>query len=124
MITYSPTAINARLQSLANALNNGILILLAGAVHVATVQLAFPFGTVNGGVLTFGSLPLSTEATGSGVVTEAIITDSSGTLMIEHLTVGVPPIPGFDVYISNGHNTTEIDAGQVVQILSAQIQGE
>lgn len=125
-ITYSIPAINARLLGVNNAVGdagNGFLILLAGAVHVSTIQLANPMGTVDNGVLTFSGTLLDVAAAATGFVTSAIITDALGVIMVSGLTVGVPPTPGYDIYISNGLNTTQIAAGQTVQVLSAQITG-
>lgn len=125
-VVYSTVAINYRLQGDINAIGqagNGFLILLAGAVHVSTIQLAQPCGTVNNGVLTFSGTLLDPAAAATGTVNGAMITDANGVVMISGLTVGVPPTPGFDIYISNGVNTTLIQAGQTVQVLSAQITG-
>lgn len=125
-VTYSIPAINSRLLALANVIDqagNGFLILRAGAANVCSIQLANPCAAVDGGVLTFDA-PLQETADASGVVTEAIMTDAAGVIMIEHLTVGVPPTAGYDIYISNSKNTTEVVAGNVVTVLSAQIQGE
>ena len=125
-VTYTIPAINGRLLGLIAAVvaaGNGSLILLAGASVVSTISLANPFGTVDNGVLTFSGTLLDPAAAGTGFITSAIITDANGVIMISGLTVGIAPTPGYDIYINNGHNTTEIDAGQTVQVLSAQITG-
>jgi hypothetical protein len=125
-IVYSVTAINARLLGLVSAIDegsaNGQLILLANSTVISTITLNKPSGTVNGGVLTFSGPLLNSAAANAGSVTGAQITDSNGVLMISGLTAGIPG-SGADIIISNGLNSTFINAGQAVQLLSAQIVG-
>ena len=125
--TYSPTAINYRLQGVVSAIDsggsNGSLVLLAGAAVVATVQLALPCGTVSGGILTFSGTPLlSPAASATGVVTTAQIRNSVGNVMLADLSVGIPGSTAA-VIIANGQNRLLITAGNAVQILAAQIIG-
>jgi hypothetical protein len=76
---------------------------------------------VAGGVLTF-TVPRTTVATGTGIATAAIITDFTGALMISDLTVGIP-LSGANLIVSNGVNTLQFNAGQVVVLVSGQIIG-
>lgn len=126
-VTYSQSAINYRLQGVVDAIDsgggNGSLEFLAGSTVVSTVSLARPCGTVNGRVLTFDGTLLDPSAAATGFITEGRIYASDGTLMISGLTVGIPPSGDYDILISNGLNSTEITAGQVVSVLSAQITG-
>lgn len=125
-ITYSTTAINDRLLGVVAAIDaggtNGSLKLLAGGTTISTIQLAVPSGTVNGGILTFSGTLLDPSAANTGSPTEGRIYDSNGSVVISGLTVGVP-LSGADIAITNGLNTTKINAGQVVSLLSAQITG-
>ena len=123
-IEYSQTAINARLQAVVDTIGasgNGFIALKAGASTLVAIQLANPCGTVSGGVLTFGGTMQDT-ATGTGTATVCNVTDALGVDVITGLTVGIP-FSGAEVIISNGLNSTLISSGQIVQVLSAQIQG-
>jgi len=126
-VTYSTFAINYRLLGVVDAIDagggNGYLTLLVGSTVVSTISLARPAGTVDAGVLTFSGTLLDPAAAGTGLVTEGRIYDSTGTLIISGLTVGIPPSTGYDILISNGLNSTLITAGQTVALLSAQITG-
>jgi hypothetical protein len=125
-IVYSTTAINARLNGVVSAIDggpgNGVMLLLAGGVTLATITLAKPSGTVAGGILTFvvPQLDLSADATGNA--DGARIQDSTGAIMISGLTVGIP-LSGANVIIANGFNTTHVTVGQVVTLISGQIIG-
>lgn len=125
-VTYSVSAINYRLQGVIDAIDsgstNGYLIIRASGAALATIQLARPCGTVNGGILTFDGQLLDTSADSTGVADNVIITDGDGIEMVSGLTVGIPGGPQ-EVIISNGLNSTLITAGQVVALLSAQITG-
>ena len=126
-VNYTLPAINDRLQGVVTAIDegggNGSLELLANNTVVSTISLARPSGTVNGGVLTFSGQLLDPSAAATGFITEGRVYDSNGILIIFGLTVGVPPISGFDILISNGMNSTLITLGQTVAVLSAQITG-
>jgi len=122
-IVYSQAVINARLQGIVTELGtSATLVMLAGGTTVSTIQLSSPVATVSGGVLTFTGQLLDTSAASTGVVTSAIIKDSTGATAISNLSVGIPG-GSQDVIISNGLNSTLITAGQVVALLSAQITG-
>jgi len=124
-IVYSTTAINARLNGVVSVIDGGggpgNLSVYAGALLLAAVPLGTPSGVVAGGVLTF-TVPRTTVATGTGIATAAIITDFTGALMISDLTVGIP-LSGANLIVSNGVNTLQFNAGQVVVLVSGQIIG-
>lgn len=123
---YSSTAIDFRLQGVVSAVDaggtNGSLRLMDGGTLVSTISLAVPCGTVSGGILTFSGTLLDPSAAATGSVDSGAIFDSNGDVVISGLTAGVP-LSGADIIISNGLNSTLITAGQVVQVLSAQIRG-
>jgi hypothetical protein len=125
-VTYSPTAINYRLQGDVSAIDsgggNGSLVLRADSTVISTISLARPCGTVSGGILTFTGTLLDPSAAATGVVNNAQILNSAGVVMISDLTVGIPSQVA-DIIISNGLNSTRISSGQAVQVLAAQIQG-
>lgn len=122
-VIYSPAAITARMNGVVTAIGNGAnLILKAGGTTVSTIALASPAGTVNGGILTFTGTLLDPAAAATGDVNSGAIYDSTGTVVISGLSVGIP-LSGADIIISNGLNSTIITAGQTVALLSAQIQG-
>jgi hypothetical protein len=124
-VIYSQTAINGRLNAVVSAidqgLTNGYLYLYANNSVVSTIQLAYPAGTVNGGILTFGGTLLDPSAAGTGLVTAGVITDSNGNVMISGMTVGIP-LSGAQILINNGLNTTAISSGQAVSV-TGQITG-
>lgn len=125
-VTYSLTCINARLQGVVSTIDggggNGNLVLLAdGGITLCTIQLAFPCGTVSGGILTFSGT-LSGVASTTGTITSGQITNFAGTIVVSGLTVGIPGDP-VDITITNGLNSTLVAAGQTVQLLGAQITG-
>lgn len=124
-VIYSLAAINYRLLGVVSAidqgLTNGYLYLYAGGSIVSTVQLAYPAGTVNGGILTFSGTLLDPSAAGTGLITAGVVTDSNGNVMISGMTVGIP-LSGAEILINNGLNTTLISSGQAVSV-TAQITG-
>lgn len=122
-VVYSLSAINARLNAVVGTIGNGgSLVLLAQSTTISTIALAFPCGTVNGGVLTFTGTLLDPSASGTGTVTGAIVKDGLGNIVVSGLTAGIPGT-GADIIISNGLNSTFITASQSVQLLSATITG-
>lgn len=125
-VDYSATAIGYRLQGVIDAIDaggsNGSLIICAGGATLSTISLSRPCGTVDNGVLTFVGTLVDTSAAATGTADNAIIKDSTGTVMVSGLTVGIP-LAAVDITISNGLNSTVITAGQSVQLLSAQIIG-
>jgi hypothetical protein len=121
-VTYTQTAINARLNGVVTVIGNGgFFKLYAGGLLVSTITLASPCGTVAGGILTF-TAPQSGTAAATGLLTEGRITDSTGTEMITGLSVGIP-LSGANIIVSNGFNTIQVTAGQTVTMLSGQIIG-
>lgn len=112
-ITYSTTVKNNRLTQVLNAIDGGAGngILKIGTTGMATtlvsVTLAKPSATVSAGVLTFSGLPKSGTASATGTAAAAQITDSTGALVVDGLTVGTS---GTDIIIDN----TSITTGQTV----------
>ena len=125
-VVYSSTAIDDRLDGVVTAIDSGggpgSLKLYAGVSVISTIALAFPCGTVSGGILTFSGTLLDPSAAATGSVNAAAIANSNGDTIVSGLSVGIP-LSGADIVINNGLNTTLINAGQVVSVLSAQIIG-
>jgi hypothetical protein len=124
-ISYSIFAINYRLLGVVTATGiggNGSLRLYAGSTLISTISLANPCGNVDGGVLTFTGTLLDPSAANTGKVDSGSIYNGVGNLIASGLKAGIP-LSGADIIISNGLNSTLITAGQVVQVLSAQITG-
>lgn len=125
-IVYSSTAIDFRLQGVVSAVDigglPGSLKLFDGGVTVSTIALGIPCGTVSNEILTLGGTLLDPAASATGSVDSGALYDSNGDVVISGLTAGIP-LSGADIIISNGLNSTLITAGQVVQVLSAQIHG-
>jgi hypothetical protein len=125
-VVYSPTAINFRLEGVADAVDaagpSGSLRLLAGATVVSTISLSFPCGSASGGVLTFTGTLVDPSAANTGVVDAGAIYNAAGSVIVSGLTAGIP-LSGADILINNGLNSTLINSGQVVQVLSATITG-
>lgn len=113
-VTYSTTVKNNRMTQVINALDGGAgnAILKIGttgmAATLASITLAKPSGIVSGGVLTFSGLPKSATASGAGTAAAAQLTDSTGAVIVDGLTVGVGG--GFNVNIDN----TTIAVGQTI----------
>jgi len=125
-VIYSIPCINNRLLGVVTTIDagagNGTLVLLAGAMPISTITLQKPSGTASGGVLTFTGPLLDSGAAAAGSATTAQFRDSTGAIVVSGLSVGIP-LSGMDVIISNGLNSTFINVGQSVQILSATITG-
>jgi hypothetical protein len=125
-VTYTQTAINARLNGVVSAIDGGggpgLFKLYSGGLLVSTITLAVPSGTVAGGALTFTAPRSDLSAAGSGLLTEGRMTDSTGAEMITGLSVGIP-FSGANIIVSNGLNTLQVTAGQTVTLLSGQIIG-
>jgi len=125
-VVYSDTCIGNRMQAVVNTIDagagNGKLILLAGGTAVSTIILQKPSGNVSGTILTFNGTLSDPSAAGTGTVTTAQVQDSNGNVVISGFTVGIPG-GSQDIIITNGLNSTFIQAGQSVQLLAAQITG-
>lgn len=125
-ITYSLATINARLQAVANQIDggggNGYLRLMSNSTVISSIQLARPCGVVSGGVLTFVGTLLDPSAAATGSITSGQFLDSALNIVAYNMTVGVPT-ENADIIIFNGLNTLSITAGQVVQVIAAQITG-
>lgn len=125
-VTYSTFAINFRLEGVIDAIDSGVsngnLLLRSGTTTLATIQLARPCGTVDGGILTFTGQLTDDSADATGSADNAIIQNGDGAGIVSGLTVGTPA-GNYDVIISNGLNSTLISSGETVELLSAQITG-
>lgn len=125
-ITYSSTAIDYRLGGVVSAIDsgagNGVLRLYSSGALLSTMTLSKPCGVVGGGVLTFFVPDLDPAASGTGNANEGRMENSVGTVMISGLSVGIP-LSGANIIISNGLNSTLINAGQSVAMVSGQIIG-
>lgn len=114
-VTYSNTVKNNRMTQVLNAIDggagNGILKIgtTGMAATLVNITLDKPSGTVASQALTFSGLPNSGTATGAGTAAAAQITDSTGTVVVDGLTVGTS---GTDVIIDN----TSIGVGQTVNL--------
>lgn len=120
-VTYNTATKNARMQAVADNIDGGsgagvIEIGTAGmATVLAQITLAYPCGTVSGGVLTFSGFPRSdTSANATGTAAAAVIKASNGTVVVSGLTVGTS---GTDIIL----DTTAIDTGEVVTLNNASI---
>lgn len=125
-VAYSQTCINNRLLGVVTTIDvgstNGRLVLLANSTPISTIVMQKPSGTANGGVLTFTGPLTDPSAATAGTVTGGRIQDSNGNIVVSGLTAGIPG-SNADIIISNGINSTFINTGQTVQLLSAQITG-
>jgi hypothetical protein len=125
-LVYSSSVVDARLQVVLNAIDggpgDGILTLLASGTVISMLTLAKPSGSIAGGVLTFFSPLTDASAAGTGSVTSGTVSDSAGNLVALNLSTGIPGA-GADITIFNGMNSTQIEAGQTVQVLAARITG-
>lgn len=112
-VTYSTTVKNNRMTQVINAMDGGAgnAILKIGTAGMAatlvSITLAKPSATVSGGVLTFSGLPKTATASGTGTAAAAQLTDSTGTVVVDGLTVGTS---GTNIIIDN----TSIASGQTV----------
>lgn len=112
-VTYSATVKNNRMTQVLNAIDagagNGILKIgtTGMATTLVSITLAKPSGTVSAGELTFSGLPKTGTASTGGTAAAAQITDSTGTVIVDGLTVGTS---GTNIIIDN----TTINASQTV----------
>lgn len=120
-VTYASDVKNDRMTAVLNQIDAGgaaatLSIGTAGMGTVlADIVLAYPCGTVSGGVLTFSSFPRSdTSANASGTAAAARIRDSAGNDVVTGLTVGTS---GTDIIL----DSTSISITQTVTLNSASI---
>jgi hypothetical protein len=117
-----PDLFKAMVTTIDAGAGNGALVLLAVSTPISTITLQKPSGIANSGVLTFSGSLIDPSAGATGTVTGGRIQDSNGNITVSGLTAGIPG-SGADIVISNGINSTLINVGQTVQLLSAQITG-
>lgn len=121
-IVYAVTLRNNRLQQVINAIDGGagsgrIQIGTAGmGLVLLTTVLLKPCATIAAGVLTFSGTPIATVASANGVAAEAQVTDSTGTVWVSGLSVG---LAGTDIIIS----LVNVAAGSIVTFQSGSIVG-
>lgn len=84
------------------------------AAVLATLTLSDPCGSVSGDTLTFSAITQDSSADATGTAAVARIKNSSGTVIVQDLTVGTS---GSNINL----NTTSIVAGDIVQITSATL---
>jgi hypothetical protein len=112
-VTYATTLKSTRMTDVITALDAGAgnAILKIGTAAMASllvsITLAKPSATVSSGVLTFSGLPKSGTAGNTGTAAAAQLTDSTGAVIIDGLTVGTS---GTNIIIDN----TSINSGQTV----------
>lgn len=122
-VNYSAALKTTRMNAVVTAIDAGagpgfVEICTAGyALVLATITLQDPSAVVAGDLLTFDNTPgmTDTSADAGGVAAIARIKDSTGTVVIQGLTVGVGT---GDIQL----NSTTITAGQTVTLTSGTIQ--
>lgn len=120
-VTYNTNVKNSRLNAVRDAIDAGagpgtLEICTAGyATVLAILTLSDPSApNASGGVLTFNAITQDSAADNTGTAAVARIKDSSGTVVIDGLTVGTS---GANINL----NTVSIVANDIVQITSASI---
>ena len=120
-VTYNTTLKNTRMTDVVTAIDAGsppgyLEIATAGmAVVLATIYFAATCGAVSGGVLTFGSTPLTcASAAATGTAAAAEVFNAAATVIISGLTVGTS---ASDINLSS----TSIVTGEPVTITAAAI---
>lgn len=120
-VNYSTTVKNTRMSAMVSAIDAGAgvgnleICNAAYALVLATFALVKPSFTVTGGVATLASVPRSdTSADNTGTAALARFKDSTGTVVVDGLTVGVG---SGDIQL----NSINLTAGQTVAITSGTI---
>lgn len=90
---YVASLKTARMQLAADAIAGGSLVIgdatLSGSTGVlSTISLGTPAATVSGAVLTISGVPISGSASATGTPALAELRNSSGTTIVDQLTVG------------------------------------
>src|SRR5215475_1183035 len=123
-LVYAVTLRNNRLQQVINAIDGGagngrlqVGTTGMGLVLFTTILLK-PCGTIAAGVLTFSGTPIASIASATGVAAAGRITDSTGTVWADGLTVGLAA-SGANIII----NLLNITAGSMVTFTSGTIVG-
>ena len=122
-VNYGAALKTTRMQAVVTAIDAGPaagyieICSAAYAAVLATITLQDPSGTVAGDTLTFDNTPgmTDTSADASGTAAIARIKDSTGTVVVQGLTVGTS---GADINL----NSVNITAGQTVTLTSGTIQ--
>lgn len=114
-VTYSTTVKSNRMTQVLNAIDggagNGVLKIGTSGMGtlLVTITLAKPSGSVASGVLTFSGLPKNGTAVATGTAASAQLCDSTGTVVVDGLTVGTSAT---DIIIDNA----SIATGQTVNL--------
>jgi len=122
-IVYAVTLRNNRLQQVINAIDGGAgngriqIGTTAMGLVLSTITLLKPCATIAAGVLTFSGTPLSAVAAATGIVAAGQITDSTGTVWVSGLTVGLAAPSNIIINLLN------ITAGSIVTFQSGTIIG-
>ena len=112
-VNYATTLKSTRMTDVITAMDAGAgnATLKIGTANMAStlvsISLAKPSATVANGVLTFSGLPKSANASNTGTAAAAQLTDSTGTVIVDGLTVGTAAT---NIIIDN----TSINANQTV----------
>lgn len=120
-VNYNTNVKNSRLNAVRDAIDAGAgpgtleICTAAYASVLAVLTLSDPSASnASGGVLTFSAITQDSAADNTGTAAVARIKDSSGTVVIDGLTVGTS---GANINL----NTVSIVANDIVQITSASI---
>jgi hypothetical protein len=123
-VNYNIPTINSRLAAVITSIDAGSsfgqMRLMANSVTVSVLALQKPSGTVGGGVLTFAGSPTGTiliNTSSSNPLATADIEDSTGTVIVSGLTIGLST--AYDIVVP----TTTVSAGQSITLTSATITG-
>lgn len=122
-VNYSATLKTTRMNAVVTAIDSGAgagFVEICSAAYttvLATITLQKPSATVSADLLTFVNAPgmTDTSADASGTAALARVKNSTGTVVIQGLTVGVG---SGDIQL----NSTSITAGQTVTLTSGTIQ--
>lgn len=115
-VIYAASLRTTRMTAVETALDagSGAATLEIGTTGFASTLVTFtlsdPAGTVSGDVLTGSGMPKTATAAAGGVAAEALLKDSSGTVVVSGLTVGTT---GTNVIISP---STTISNGQTCNL--------
>jgi len=123
-VNYNTATINDRLQQVIDNIDagagNGVIVLGTASMAdtIASITLNKPCGTVAAGVLSFSGLPLGGPLVlVTDDVAAAQVTDSTGTVVISGLTVGLST--NYDIVMS----TVSVSSGDSIALTYASITG-
>lgn len=126
-VIYNIPTINARLAAVVANIDAGagpgqMRLMATSTATVALIQLNKPSGVVGGGILAFLGLPVTAPTlvttSSSNPLATADIEDSTGTIVVSGLTVGLST--AYDIVMA----TTSVLSGQSITLTSATITGD